>query len=347
MKNKGKNRRYRRKRWRDKRSKKILLRLSVSIKQTDKLKHIERQSEWNTVSMPKIFSLIENTFETTQCFERISNKLRIPTGNTLWLNFSEVEKLTIDAIMYLIAFMQNQNKRGYTKNIRGNLPENGQAKSDMLTSGFMKFVSHPAIINEEQLKKEDTFMITVGETASPRVMCEVREFVDKVFDLPPNYSRFIYTIVGELITNTNDYAYTDYNKPVNRWYLFAKQEKEKIKFTVLDTGLGIPATINKRRLEKLREKISLISDSKYIFEALQGKHKSNISRSKMGEPNRNKGLPAIYNFYKEGKITNLKIISNSGTYYCTEEGEKECELDKKLKGTIFYWEIEDKVRREI
>ena len=58
-------------------------------------------------------------------------------------------------------------------------------------------------------------------------------------------------------------------------------------------------------------------------------------------------MPAIYNCYKEGKIKNLKIISNFGTYYCTEEGEYGSNLGKELNGTLFYWEIENNIGKDI
>jgi len=311
-----------------------------------------KQSKLSSVTIPRNFSLTENAQETIKCFDSIEKKLRISDGgDTLKLDFSEVENLSIDAIMYLIAFMQNQNKQGYSKHIRGNYPRNEKAKSDMISSGFLDFVKTPMVFDEEELKKEDTLMITVGDLVKEDVLAEVCRFVNRAFDTSKKYTRFIYTIIGELMANTNEHAYTDTReakKVVNRWYLFVKNiDNKRIQFTLLDTGLGIPITINKRRLEKFRDSIPPLkaSDSTYIFEALQGKHKS-IARSRTKEENRNKGLPAIYDCYEQGKIKQFKIFSNHGVYYSTDELSQPQDLERKLKGTLFYWEIEKNAESE-
>jgi len=347
MGKRGKHRKLNKKLWHERRSKKILAKLSNkdSTKQGRKsqignTKQVSRRHTplYNTVVMPKHFSITENAHETIKCFETISNKLKLKIGDTVMLDFSKVEVLGIDAIMYLIAFMQNHAKQGNRMNISGNYPICEQARKDMINSGFLDFVTIPNVIDKEQLKKEDTFMITVGEESKPEVMRDVKEFAVKTLGGESNDLRFIYTIVGELITNTNDHAYTDYKKPVNRWYLYSKLEDGVLKFTILDTGLGIPETINKKLTEKLGDFIRLTTDSQYIYEALQGKHKS-FARSRTKDENRNKGLPRIYDFYKQGKIKNLKIVSNNGTFFCTCESEEKKDIDLTLKGTLIYWEV--------
>lgn len=151
MKKCGYNRKYRRKLWHDKRSRKILLNRTIEksrakrkdgtgYKISNNLPRKKSEVIWDRIIMPKNFSLVENTSETIECFDKINKKLRLNVGNsnTLSLDFSEVENLGIDAIMYLIAFMQNQTKRGNLKNIRGNYPKNDKAKSDMVRVALIR-----------------------------------------------------------------------------------------------------------------------------------------------------------------------------------------------------------------
>jgi len=347
--------------WLDRRSRKIQHDLSTNEKSRKnrnsgdvniKASYKRNRSDSNRVIIPTNFSLIENPYETIQCFETMEAKLRLKIETPLNLDFYEVENLSIDAIMYLIAFTQNKAKQGNQRSIKGNYPKNKQAKTDMISSGFLDFVSQQTIVDKEQLKKDDTLMITVGHLVKPEILADICDFVNKAFKTPTRYTGFLYTIIGELMANTNEHAYVDVKaakKTVNRWYLFVKKIDTKIKFTILDTGIGIPATINKRVFEKIRDQTRIlptVSDSNYIFEALQGKHKSNFSRSRTAADNRNKGLPAIYNCYQKGLIRNFKIMSNSGVCYCVDGTSQKSDLDKRLQGTLFYWEIENHTESE-
>ena len=360
MKRKNKN-----KQWRDRRSRvidnshkdilrtrkknhqgvEIQYKLGESVTKKTSLSN-SSQNKRSTVKMPSNFSIIDNDIETIKCFETIDKKIRLPITKKVFLDFSEVENLTIDALMYLIAFMKNCYKRGYYKPIMGNYPVNDAAKSILMSSGFLDYVKHLRDLDEEQVKNETSIMITVGSLVKPEVLANVCNLVQRAFSVDRIYTMFIYEMIGELMANTEDHAFIDEaerKKVVNSWYLYVLIEDKKAKITVLDTGLGIPATIRKRLLEKLRDGLPFagVDDSTYIFEALHGKHKNRkvFSRSRTEDENRNKGLPAIYNRYVQGKIMNLKIISNYGICSCVEEKQVKKDLQSRLPGTLLYWEI--------
>jgi len=308
----------------------------------------KKYTEFGTVTMPTSFSIIENNIDTIECFEKIKTRMGLNICRNIFLDFSRVENITIDAIMYLIAFMKNRYKQGDNKPIGGDYPLDKTAESVLLNSGFLDYVKHGISVgNVEQLKNENTIMITVGNKVATSVLAEVCKLVQRAFSVERSDTMFIYTIIGELMANTVEHAFYEYReskKVVNSWYLYVKLEDNKVKFTILDTGLGIPATIHKRATERLRDIVpSANEESRYILEALQGMHKNaaKISRSRTKAENRNKGLPAIFRCYKEGKIKNLKIFSNLGMYSSAKSTDKVSERRNRLQGTLFYWEIED------
>ena len=142
---------------------------------------------------------------------------------------------------------------------------------------------------------------------------------------------FLMTMLTEMITNIKDHAYENDNIFENSWYIFVENTQNKICYTFMDNGLGIPTTIKKSKIEKFIEKFDADKEYKYIEAGISGLEK----RSKTGQIERGNGLPSIYEQYKCNKIDKLIIISNKA--YFIEKNARD--LDNNLNGTIFYWEI--------
>ena len=146
---------------------------------------------------------------------------------------------------------------------------------------------------------------------------------------------FLMTMLTEMITNIKDHAYDDNNIFENSWYIFVENSQNKIAYTFMDNGLGIPTTIKKKKIEKLLQMWDIDKEYKYIEAGVSGLQK----RSKTGKIERGNGLPSIYEQYTSNKINKLIIISNKA--YFIEGNSKD--LNNSLNGTIFYWEIEKEV----
>lgn len=128
----------------------------------------------------------------------------------------------------------------------------------------------------------------------------------------------------------------------NKWYLMANFDKinNKINFVFLDTGFGIPKTINKNYKEKVAQILqNSVGELGFIFaapeahlieSALQGGF-----RTKTNQHFRGKGLPCIYEFYKNNYIQDLIIISNYGYIDCVRNYK--IQLMNKFHGTLYSW----------
>jgi len=147
--------------------------------------------------------------------------------------------------------------------------------------------------------------------------------------------RFLYDMLNEMMINTNEHAYNKKNGLLNNWYVYIATEKEKIKISFLDTGLGIPNTVSKNFFEKINL-LGLKSNTDFILSALNGEFMSSTKQAHRG-----KGLPKFTKYNKAKKIHNFKIISGKGMVWYNENNNGYCaqNLDKELVGTVYYFEI--------
>ena len=80
---------------------------------------------------PKDFSLINNPEETMSFFMDFKNEIdRKQYGTQFFVDSSKVETVTVDALIYLVAILQNDKQNSYLKySFAGNYPKNKEAKN--------------------------------------------------------------------------------------------------------------------------------------------------------------------------------------------------------------------------
>lgn len=300
---------------------------------------------------PKNFSLINNPDNCIKYFNDaldLINQYQLqPITDTVQFEISEIEYLTIDAIMYQLAIMTNL--RAKTRNIkilRGTMPKREEIKKTLIESGFLSYVKTPDVIVPKQSSK--TTEILTGEIVDGESVGKIIDFVNNYFKNTTQNSKFLYTLLSELMTNTKDHAYDkdDENQFTNRWYLYADVDEtnEKIKITFLDTGYGIPNTVRKKIDERIKEMMSKEkTDAEYIYSALKGEFRTATKQKHRGE-----GLPFINECVENERIKNLKIISSYGMINVKDNKiniDSIKYLKNSLPGTLYYWEMDRECMR--
>lgn len=298
--------------------------------------------------VPINFSIIDNPKQTIIFFNNLIKEIeekrklyRINPNNTktsLYLiDMSKTEKITIDALIYLLTIIRNT--RG-TKNVPiswlGNFPKDEEVSKKLRESGFLKYMktSQQNIINSSnkfQIKYGNSYYYYDDEKKYVDIRTQIIDFSKKHLNVEKTSINFLSTMLIEMITNINDHAYTNYNIFEPMWHIFVEDCTDKISYTFIDNGLGIPTTIKKKLFEKIKENIIKSYDYKYVESAIGGED----NRSETGLLERGNGLPSIYEQYKLNKIQNLVIISNKA--YISKE--KSYDLENSLNGTLYYWEI--------
>lgn len=283
---------------------------------------------------PPIFSLMENPNETINYFNKILMIIKNKNYNNLTIKFllEKVNEISIDALMYMLAITKNTKKKHYTK---GSYPLNENAKSIFANSGFLSYVKSDKDFIKTNPDKNINIRVCNDSNENRNICKEINLILMQRYELEKKDLTFLYDILYEMMINTNEHAYTVSDFLLNNWYLYVELSEKTIKISFLDTGMGVPYTINKNFVEKLSF-LRIKNDADLILSALNGEFKTSTKLNYRG-----KGLPKFTKFTKNKKISNFKIISGKGkVIYDNSINEYTTQgLDKKLQGTVYYFEI--------
>lgn len=310
------------------------IKYNTSLKQAPNFntetKHVEFKAPLN-------FSFIDNPESTINFFNEviafITSKRNF--GKRLYIDISKIENLTIDALMYLLAIVNNLNNNFQGRFLfSGNAPANPKIRKLFNESGFYSFVKR--IGKEPITKNSDTLQIVSGRNSDDGVAKRMSDFFVEKTGMNKINCRFLYAMMVELMSNTFKHAYNDDKLLYPRWYCFAEYKKEEnlIAFTFMDTGEGIPSTVRKNFAERL-DILKIKSESNYVISALNGEF-----RTSTGKTYRGKGLPRIREYCSCGKIKDMRIITNRANISVFEQSYSAIELHSPLRGTLYYWTIE-------
>lgn len=290
---------------------------------------------------PTVFSIVENPAETIDFFNRIISFMtkKKTVSKELFIDIRDVTILRTDALMYLLAIMNNHDPK-YDRELRfsGNEPSNANVKKKFQESGFYNYVRPRGIVRLN--KDTDNIQIVSGEDCDTENAKRVSDFVCKIAGISKRRCGFLYNTMIELMSNTHKHAYNDSGvlKPI--WYCFAEHEGDgTISFTFMDTGSGIPSTVSKNFSEKVNI-LRLKEENRYVISALDGEFRTSTKMD-----NRGKGLPKIREFRTKDSFKELHIVSNKADVQVGKNDYVGRDMDKALQGTLYYWSIDiDKLK---
>ncbi|WP_318004325.1 hypothetical protein [Faecalibacillus intestinalis] len=313
--------------------------------------HIEYKIKENPLylNVPIEFDIFENQKEVLMFFEKIKNHLNeIEYGEKIIFDFSEVERISIDAVMYMIAFAKKYTKSNISYGLTK--PKNKKCNRFFLKCGIGKFLKERQEEFEEDVAAYHS--IVFGNTVDGEKAKSMSDFCHEKMTISPNIYKFIYKIIIELMNNTVQHAYKNDSSDDKLWFTFIEDTVNKIKITFFDMGIGIPATVKKYPYIKGTEKTggdlnALIKNEDSFF--IESSLKGDINRSQTEQANRGRGLPEIYGYYKDNYISNLKIASGRGICKFFDSNRLQSinqDCESSLEGTLFYWELDKKILKK-
>ena len=168
-----------------------------------------------------------------------------------------------------------------------------------------------------------------GIKVKPRIAQQVVAFARSCLGLSRLETNPIYTTIIELMKNTFQHAYDTAPNFSRRWWLIAVHlpESASVSFSFLDNGMGIPHTIKKKFFERLTS-----NDSELIASTLRGEF-----RTRTQQVYRGNGLPSIFEHHQDGRIRNLKVLSNKGFVDCQTDNTDS--LNRRFRGTLICWDF--------
>lgn len=317
-----------------KKIKESLIKYNIKIKKTG---FYDKKTNQFYFVAPLNFSFISNVEETSVFFKNLNNFVidKRNNGKNIFVDTSQITKLTIDALIYLLAVMYVFNTEASNKHrISGNEPKNSAVKKTFYDSGFYQYV---ACVGGRQFTgtNSNRMRIISGRNVKTNYARQISDFILEKTNLKKTDISFLYIMMIELMSNTYKHAYniSKQSSPA-QWYCFVEYNNyDTFSFTFVDTGFGIPATVRKNFLEKI-DFLKLKTEDKYVISALNGDFRTSTNKK-----NRGKGLPKIRNFCSSGKILNMRIITNSADVLVERETCLSSILKTPLQGTLYYWQI--------
>lgn len=329
------------KRWQDKKSREgnrrkgghSRSRVGDSAASSPDTHYIKKQTNapYKSFYAPQVFSVIKNPEETIKFFTALADEMRSKEiGIRFFIDSSRVEDVTADALIYLIAILQNTT---YNKTKRysfsGNYPLNERARKTYEESGF----NHYVIANMKALPESTEKMrIISGNNNSPEDAKKLCEFVMK--NQKKNRVEVVplQKVLIELMSNVYHHAYEKLPFMARKWYLYAEHSDDRIKCIFVDTGRGIAATARKNYLEKVTEKFSDKEDARIIKSVFDGDF-----RTATNETFRGNGLFSVRQNVRAEIFDSFEVISGKGRCVI-EKGTDELNTEsysRPLFGTLY------------
>ena len=306
---------------------------NTKIKAAANYNAAEKRTEFEA---PPNFSFVDNPNETIDFFRTIISFItnRLNSGKQIYIDISKIQNLSIDALMYLLAILNNMNGKIKSKfSVSGNAPKDPTIRKLFNESGFYSFVRYTGA--EPIVQNADTVQIVSGCESDNSLARHICDFVMTKAGLSRAQCRFMYVMMVEMMANVFKHAYNCNDVLYPRWYCFVKYLKEEgtVAFTFMDTGEGIPSTVRRNFAEKL-DLLKIKSEYKYVESALNGDF-----RTSTHEEHRGTGLPKIRKFCTNEKIQNMRIITSKADVSVLSKSYRSKDLEKPLIGTLFSWKI--------
>lgn len=296
-----------------------------------------------TLIAPEELNLDTGITETLRFFEQIKSAIRkSDRGQNIFFDLSKAKNASAAAIMCIIALIKNVRKaREKGLSFSGNLPINQEARLMFEKTGFLRFVR--SYRKNFLFSNRQNVQIMSGYKVTPEPNTQVCDFVQNACNTGRKSTKGLYRMLLELMTNTTQHAYTNYGGEMHSaWYLYAEDEGDTIKFVFLDTGEGIPSTVNRTVAEKFRQFVKS-GDEHLLKTALEG-----AFRTSTGESYRGRGLPDICRDIKATPGAFMQLISGRGMCRVSYSNEVTAKgLDANFGGTLFVWRYEKDRIKEV
>jgi hypothetical protein len=246
----------------------------------------------------------------------------------IWMDMRGISNIDIYTICLLLAQINKLGSHGV--NCYGNYPDDPMKRRFVMESGFMKIIKSNVKISNDVSYENQMYMVGKDEVESDRINKSVKRCMKQLLGAedyyPPVYENMI-----EICANSVEHANT---KSVDKNWLvsISRESQDKMRFILTDTGEGLLKTLSKKRKEMFNDVLKARSDYKVLKGVFLREY-----QSRTGEINRHKGLPEVYESYKDGFISNLKVLTNGVLY--DFDSDQNVKLTNEFMGVMITWTL--------
>ena len=291
------------------------------------------------IVVPKRFSLTENPEETMAFYMAFVEEIEKKYYKThFFIDSSEVEYVTVDALIYLIAILQNDRVNIQMKyRYSGNFPLNEMARKVYENSGFTDYVVSKARNLPPDTEKMRIISGLKNDADISKKFCEfVMEKLGKTrVEVRPLHIVFI-----ELMSNVYHHAYGNGEIMAKKWYMYAEHLEDHVRFVFVDTGMGIAKTVRKNFGEKIANLVGFkIKDGRLLHSAFEGEF-----RTQTREEHRGNGLSTVKEQVLSGPFRHFEVISGRGKCaigadYGYQEDITAYDYTNTIYGTLYTFDV--------
>ena len=251
-----------------------------------------------------------------------------------------VKMLKLNAVAVLLSVMVRFKNSGIR--FTGDFPRDTSSKKLLIES---KFFDHLRM-NKERTEDRPEYsfpgasIFTHGQKSVEAALgAEIIDSVSQTVWGGRRRCPDLQRVFVELMLNTNNHASDGHSNAKHYWISVQHlKDEERVVFTFVDFGVGI--------FEHLRGKT--ITDKFFdVIAVWKKKELSNIEvlqkifdgelYTSTKQYYRGKGLPGVYNAYKDNGISKLALITNDVFYNSSNESYET--LERSFSGTLITWEL--------
>ncbi len=248
--------------------------------------------------------------------------------NVLNLDMSEVKQFDIASIIIVLTLTNYLNRLGIK--VRGRTPKDPDALKMLIESDFFSHVISNQTVSKTGKDKILTFTCAGKKVVKQSLNArEIRKIVGHLTKSEKNYFP-LYNLLGEIQGNSVEHANQDKNK--KNWFMSIHYENDKCLIILADIGDGIINTMGLKFEQTIKKFVSGQTDSQTLLNLFKGKYQSSTK-----EPNRNTGLPGIFESVKKKQIGKIHVITNRAYLELSEETTGD--LRNNFPGTLYSIEI--------
>ena len=230
-------------------------------------------------------------------------------GTHFFVDSRNVESVTVDALIYLIAILQNDKVNNNLKYIySGNFPENKEAKKIYTECGFTDYVDSKMKMLPSS---NERMRIICGNDNSPRQAKELCIFVMDTLGKKKKEIHPLQKVLVELMSNVYYHAYEKHSFMAKKWYMYAEHIDDYVRCVFVDTGFGIAQTVRKSLGENLRVLFGMkIDDAKIIKSIFDSE--ITTTRTALNTSYRGNGLVSVRDNVRKDIFERLQVLSGRG-----------------------------------
>lgn len=291
------------------------------------------------ITLPKRMNFGDDIVETINVINRIHTDIVYGDHSEIYLNQHEIECISPDAAIVLLAEINRCLEYAGSRRVRGNYPAEEKVAILLKQLGFYKFLNIASPQTGSDNSGRFFIKIRSGNESDGRIADNLISNFEKVIKFDPISRKRLYESLLECMDNVHAHAYLEKRNQddlLGEWWMagFCDPGTGQVAFVFWDQGVGIPTTLKEKLSLKIRGYIDW-SETKMIKKAV------NEGITRRDSKRHGNGLPSLRCFINESSPDGfLRVISNHGDYmYCKNHKARSSDLDVPLNGSLIVWTI--------